>query len=63
VYNIIRKREKEMAREEMVKRMEELEDKRWMLSMKDRWDSKDFAQDNEWFNEWLSLNEQVVKLN
>lgn len=52
-----------MAREEMVKRMEELEDKRWLLSMKDRWDSKDFAQDNEWFNEWLSLNEQVKKLN
>lgn len=52
-----------MAREEMVKRMEELEELRWMLSMKDRWDSKDFAQDNKWFEEWLNLNEQVKKLN
>lgn len=52
-----------MAREEMVKRMEELEDKRWLLSMKDRWNNEDFLQDREWFDEWLNLNEQVKKLN
>lgn len=52
-----------MAREEMVKRMEELEELRWMLSMKDRWNNKDFLQDREWFDEWLNLNEQVKKLN
>ncbi len=52
-----------MAREEMVKRMEELEDKRWLLSMKDRWSNEDYLQDRKWFDEWLNLNEQVIKLN
>lgn len=52
-----------MAKEQMVKRMEELEDKRWLLSMKDRWDNEDYLQDRKWFDEWLNLNEQVKKLN
>ena len=51
-----------MTKEEMLKRMEELEGKRFMLAMKDRWDSSDYDRDNKLFNEWLELKKKVAEM-
>jgi hypothetical protein len=39
--------------------MEAIEKKRFFLAMKDHWDANDFAQDREWFNEWLALKNSL----
>lgn len=33
-----------------------LEEKRFYLAMKDRWDARDYQKDNEWFAEIIELN-------
>lgn len=51
-----------MTREEITKRMEEIETRRFYLAMKDRWTREDFATDDKWFAEWLNLKNELVKI-
>ena len=51
-----------MTREEMLKRMDEIETRRFYLAMKDHWDRDDFETDRKWFNEWLDLKKKVEKI-
>ena len=48
-----------MTNEEMSKRIEELESKRFYLSMKDRWSSADFELDRKWWTEILDLEKKL----
>ena len=50
-----------MTDTEKKERMEKIEELRFYLVMKDHWDSKDFRQDNEWFNEWLTLKHELER--
>lgn len=40
-------------------RVAELENKRFMLAMKDVWDYRDFELDRQLFNEWLKLKKEL----
>ena len=51
-----------MTKEEMLKRMDEIETRRFYLAMKDRWSREDFATDDKWFNEWLTLKKKVEEM-
>lgn len=51
-----------MTREEINKRMEELENARFFLAMKDRWDRRDYEADDKMFRELLELKEQLKKM-
>lgn len=44
-----------MTKEEMIARLEQLEKWEFLLSMKDRWDNKDYDKHNIWLNERLKL--------
>lgn len=48
-----------MTMTEKKARIEKLESLRFYLSMKDRWDYKDYEQDRAWFNELLKLKKEV----
>lgn len=51
-----------MTREEITKRMEEIENRRFYLAMKDHWTREDFATDDKWFAEWLKLKKELEKI-
>ena len=51
-----------MMKSEIEKRIEELEDKRFYLAMKDRWDRDDYAVDRQWFNELLKLKKELAQM-
>lgn len=51
-----------MMKNEIEKRIDELEKARFYLAMKDRWDSRDYAMDREWFNELLALKKELEKM-
>lgn len=51
-----------MTREEIIKRMNEIETKRFYLKMKDFWDRKDFETDDKWFKEWFELKKELEKI-
>lgn len=48
-----------MKNEEKKARMEKLEELRFYLSMKDRWNNADYEQDHKWFAEWLNLKKEL----
>ena len=48
-----------MNRQEIEARIDKLEDLRFYLAMKDRWNSKDFEQDREWSNELFNLRKEL----
>lgn len=48
-----------MTNEEMSKRIEELEAKRFYLSMKDHWSNEDFETDRKWWTEILDLEKKL----
>lgn len=50
-----------MTKEEMKKRMEEIEKHRFELAMIDRWTRETFIRDNELRNEWLALKKEIEK--
>lgn len=50
-----------MSKQEMKERMKELENRRFFLAMKDRWNSNDYALDDKLFHEWLELKNKVEK--
>ena len=50
-----------MTREEMEKRMEELDRMMFFLNMKDRWNDEDYKRDREMFREWKTLKDKLEK--
>lgn len=51
-----------MTREEIAKRMDEIETRRFCLAMKDCWTREDFATDNKWYAEWLDLKKELERI-
>ena len=48
-----------MTKQEIIEALNKVENKRFMLSMKDRWNSNDYETDRKWFAEELALREQL----
>ena len=69
-YNTDRKREInlqqkgkcKMTRTEIEKKIEEIENKRFYLAMKDRWNANDYTTDNKWFRELLELKKALAEI-
>ena len=51
-----------MSKAEMEKRIKELDERRFLLSMKDRWNSNDYARDREMLSEVMSLKKAVAEM-
>lgn len=51
-----------MTREELEARLEEVEDARFDLKMKDRWSSADYRLNDKLFEERQALKEAIAKL-
>lgn len=51
-----------MARDEMLKRMEEIENRRFRLAMIDFWKGEDFELDRKLFKEYLDLKKKVEEI-
>lgn len=49
-----------MTKQEMQKRIEELEKERFYLAMADRWTSNDYQLDNKLFKEITELKEKML---
>lgn len=58
---VINKEDTKMSKQEMKEKMKELENRRFFLAMKDRWNSSDYALDDKLFHEWLELKNKVEK--
>ena len=50
-----------MTRTEIEKKIEEIENKRFYLAMKDRWNANDYTTDNKWFRELLALKKALAE--
>ena len=50
-----------MTKEQIEKRIEDLEYRRFILDMKDRWDSDDYKTDREWSDEIFRLKKELNK--
>lgn len=50
-----------MTKEEMKKRMEEIENHRFSLAMIDVWNAKIAETDSKLFKEWLALKKEIEK--
>ena len=48
-------------REELKARLEAIENRRFFLAMKDRWDNNDYALDNKLFNEELAIKKELAE--
>lgn len=48
-----------MTRQQIEERIKDLEYKRFILDMKDRWDSDDYDTDREWSEEIRTLKKQL----
>ena len=51
-----------MTKQEIIEALAKVENKRFMLSMKDRWNSNDYETDRQWFAEELALRKQLEVL-
>ena len=51
-----------MAKEEMLKRIDEIETQRFYLDMVDRWDTRTYDLDTRLANELYDLKRKVAKL-
>lgn len=51
-----------MAKQKIIKKMDEIETRRFYLMMKDRWTCEDYATDNKLFAEWLELKNELAKI-
>ena len=56
---LIEREIKKMKNEEIKNRMNKLEELRFYLSMKDRWNNEDYEQDRKRFAEWLNLKKEL----
>ena len=50
-----------MTREEIIKRMKEIEEHRFELAMINVWKRETFIKDFELRNEWLALKKEIEK--
>ena len=50
-----------MTKEEIKKRIDELEDDIFFLAMKDRWNKRDYELDTKWNNELKELKKELEK--
>ena len=48
-----------MTREEILKEIDKIEYRRWMLSLKDNWNRDDRTWDDEQFNRLITLREML----
>ena len=51
-----------MAKEEIIKRIEEINTDRFYLAMKDNWDRRDYDLDIKWYRELVELRELLKKI-
>ena len=51
-----------MTKAEMEKRLKELENERFFLEMKDRWNAKDFETDRMYKNEIRELKKKIAEM-
>ena len=51
-----------MTKQEIIEALNKLENKRFYLSMKDRWNSEDYETDRRWMQEEISLRKQLEVL-
>ena len=51
-----------MAREEITRKIEEIETRRFYLAMKDRWTREDFRIDSELSKEYVNLKKELEKV-
>lgn len=51
-----------MTKAEMEKRLEELENERFFLEMKDRWNAKDYDTDRMYKNEIKELKKKIAEM-
>lgn len=51
-----------MTRKEIINKMEEIKNNRFLLAMKDYWDSRDFETDKKWINEYHTLERELELL-
>ena len=47
-------------REELKARLKDIEDRRFFLAMKDRWNNSDYELDNKLFNEEISIKKALT---
>ena len=51
-----------MTKEKLIERIEEIERRRFYLSMADRWTAQDYATDRNLLNELRELNAQLATM-
>ena len=51
-----------MTREEILNRMEEIENDRFLLAMKDYWNNRDYETDQKWLDEYHALTRELELL-
>ena len=47
-------------REELKARLKDIEDRRFFLAMKDRWNNSDYELDNKLFNEEINIKKALT---
>ena len=50
-----------MTRQEIEKKIEDLENRRFYLAMADHWSRKDFELDDKWYREIRELKKELEK--
>ena len=48
-----------MTKEQILKEIDDIDYRRWILSMKDRWNRDDYEWDNEQFNRIIELQRML----
>ena len=48
-------------REELTTRLEAIEERRFFLAMKDRWNTEDYALDNKLYSEELAIKRELAE--
>ena len=48
-------------REELKARLKDIENRRFFLAMKDRWNNSDYELDNKLFNEKLAIKKELAE--
>lgn len=48
-------------REKLTARLEVIEERRFFLAMKDRWNTEDYALDNKLYNEELAIKRELAE--
>jgi hypothetical protein len=51
-----------MTKKELVDRIDQLEKERWLLSMKDRWNGRDYSRDDKLLRDIERAREQLKRM-